>query len=196
MKEIVVATKNKGKLKEFQVMFEELGIKTFCLSDFEDIQEPEETGETFMENAILKASYYAAKLNKYCIADDSGIVVAALGGAPGVYSARYAGTHGNDNENNALLLKNMCGIKNRSCQFVCALALVNPAGNVIADASGACHGVLLDAPIGDNGFGYDPIFYSLDLQKSLAQAEMSEKNSVSHRSRALHVLAAKLRELV
>ena len=196
MKEIVVATKNKGKLKEFQVMFEELDIKAFCLSDFEDIQEPEETGETFMENAILKASYYAAKLNKYCIADDSGIVVAALGGAPGVYSARYAGTHGNDNENNALLLKNMCGIKDRSCQFVCALALVDPVGNVIADAYGACHGLLLDDPVGDNGFGYDPIFYSLDLQKSLAQANMSEKNSISHRSRALHLLAAKLRELV
>ena len=196
MKEIVVATKNKGKLKEFQAMFKELGIDVFCLADFQDIQVPEETGQTFMANAILKARYYAAQLNKYCIADDSGIVVAALGGAPGVYSARYAGIHGNDTDNNTLLLKNMQGIADRSCKFVCTLALVNPTGTVVADACGECQGLLLDAPVGDNGFGYDPLFYSLDLKKSLAQADMSEKNAISHRARALQILAVKLKALL
>lgn len=193
MKEIVVATKNKGKLKEFKVLFDNLGIEVFSLADFQDVLEPEETGKTFMDNALLKARYYAAKLNKPCVADDSGISVTALGGAPGVYSARYAGVHSNDQANNNLLLKNMRDIKDRSCKFVCALALVDDNGELLANAVGECQGELLEAPIGDNGFGYDPLFYSPELNKTLAQADMQEKNSISHRAKALGILADQLR---
>lgn len=192
MKEIVVATKNKGKLKEFKVLFESLGIEVFSLGDFQDIVEPEETGLTFMDNALLKARYYAAKLNKPCVADDSGIAVMALGGAPGVYSARYAGVHSDDAANNNLLLQNMHGIKERDCKFICALALVDADGELIANATGECRGILLEAPLGSNGFGYDPLFYSPELNKTLAQADMQEKNSVSHRAKALRILADKL----
>lgn len=194
MKEIVVATKNSGKLKEFEILLSGLGIKVFCLADFPHIEEPEEIGTTFMQNAVLKAAYYAVKVNKVCIADDSGISVASLNGAPGVYSARYAGIHGNDCANNELLLKNMQGVIDRSCKFVCALAVVSPQGVVIADATGECHGVLLEQAVGEHGFGYDPLFYSLDLHKTLAQADMQEKNTVSHRGKALKILAAKLSE--
>lgn len=192
MKEIVVAGKNKGKLKEFTVLFDKLGIVVRSLSEFPYIQEPEETGQTFMENALLKARYYAKKLSLPCVADDSGIAVTALHGAPGVYSARYAGSPSNDQANNELLLKNMQAIEERNCKFVCALVLVNAQGEVVAEASGECQGILLQEPLGDNGFGYDPLFYSLELNKSLAQADMQEKNSISHRGKALRILAEKL----
>lgn len=192
MKEIVVATKNQGKLKEFKVLFENLGIAVLSLQDVQDICEPEETGATFMDNALLKARYYAAKLNKPCVADDSGIVVDALDGAPGVYSARYAGVHANDQANNQLLLQNMQGVGERGCKFVCALALVLPQGEILATAVGECRGLLLESPVGEHGFGYDPLFYSVELKKSLAQADMQEKNTISHRSRALKSLAEQL----
>lgn len=192
MKEIIIASKNKGKLKEFTVLFDKLGIVVRSLSEFPYIQEPEETGQTFMENALLKARYYAKKLSLPCVADDSGIAVTALNGAPGVYSARYAGSPANDQANNELLLKHMQAIEERDCKFVCALVLVNAQGEVIAEASGECQGILLQEPLGDNGFGYDPLFYALELNKSLAQADMQEKNSISHRGKALRILAEKL----
>lgn len=196
MKKIVIATKNKGKLKEIQAMLQSYHIQALDLSQLPSVQEPEETGSTFMDNAILKAKYYAKFHQMTCLADDSGLAVDALNGAPGVFSARYAGEPCNDPDNNKLLLQNMHNITNRHCQFICTLALVDPNGKLLASATGECAGVLLDAPLGENGFGYDPLFFSKDLHKTLAQASMEEKNSVSHRAQALRILQEKLAILV
>ncbi len=185
MKRLVVASKNKGKIKEFEQMLGKFDFQVLSLNDFGQIEEPEETGSTFLDNAKLKASYYAQKTKEYCMADDSGLQVDALNGAPGVYSARYAGLDATDEKNNKLLIKNMTGQTNRNCQFFCALAIADPTGKIVFTTQGLCHGTLLEQPIGDNGFGYDPLFFSVDLQKTLAQALPDEKNSISHRSKAL-----------
>ena len=196
MDSIIIATKNKGKLAEFQNMLAKFAITARSLDELPPITEPEETGTTFAENALLKAQYYAARLHLPCVADDSGLAVAALDGAPGVYSARYAGTHADDAANNALLLRNMEGLTNRSCKFVCALALVDAQGRLLATAHGECAGELLTAPLGNNGFGYDPLFFSPQLGKTLAQATMVEKNALSHRAVALQKLAEQLRTIL
>lgn len=188
MKKVVVASRNKGKVKEFQEMLNSLDIEVVDLSQWPDLEEPEETGMTFMENAKLKANYYAQNTGNYCLADDSGLEVLALNGAPGVYSARYAGMQHNDKDNNQLLLKNMQGKTDRTCRFCCTLALANPDGNIVLTAEGFCEGVLLEQERGDSGFGYDPLFFSKDLKKSLGEASSKEKNSISHRSRALQKL--------
>lgn len=189
MLEVVVATKNEGKVREFNKMLGELNVKVLSLKDFGDFAEPIEDGDTFFENAKLKAVYYAQLTNKLCIADDSGLTVDALGGAPGVLSARYAGEHGNDLDNNNLLLKNMANNPQRDCAFVCALVLANPAGEVILSTGGEVRGTLLYEPTsGKGGFGYDPLFMSWELNKSFADATAEEKNSVSHRGKALREL--------
>lgn len=192
MQEIIIASKNSGKVREFQELFKNLPCKIISLQDLPVLVEPEETGQTFLDNAILKAHYYATHYHKPCLADDSGIAVEALAGAPGVYSARYAGPAASDLDNIQLLLTNMQGIENRACKFICALALVNAQGELLFTAQGECQGTLLAAPQGANGFGYDPIFYSLDLNKSLALATAAEKNSISHRARALQKLSKDL----
>lgn len=192
MQEIIIASKNTGKVREFQELFKNFPCKIISLSDLPPVKEPEETEQTFLGNATLKAQYYAKHYHKPCLADDSGIAVDALAGAPGVYSARYAGPKASDLDNIQLLLANMQGIANRACQFICALALVNAQGELLFTAQGECQGSLLTDPQGTNGFGYDPVFYSLDLNKSLATANASEKNSISHRARALQKLVKDL----
>ena len=192
MQEIIIASKNTGKVREFQELFKNFPCKIISLSDLPPVNEPEETEQTFLGNATLKAQYYAKHYHKPCLADDSGIAVDALAGAPGVYSARYAGPKASDLDNIQLLLANMKGIANRACQFICALALVNAQGELLFTAQGECQGSLLNEPQGTNGFGYDPVFYSLDLNKSLATASASEKNSISHRARALQKLVKDL----
>ena len=192
MQEIIIASKNTGKVREFQELFKNFPCKIISLSDLPPVNEPEETEQTFLGNATLKAQYYAKHYHKPCLADDSGIAVDALAGAPGVYSARYAGPKASDLDNIQLLLANMQGIANRACQFICALALVNAQGELLFTAQGECQGSLLTEPQGTNGFGYDPDFYSLDLNKSLATANASEKNSISHRARALQKLVKDL----
>ena len=192
MQEIIIASKNTGKVREFQELFKNFPCKIISLSDLPPVNEPEETEQTFLGNATLKAQYYAKHYHKPCLADDSGIAVDALAGAPGVYSARYAGPKASDLDNIQLLLANMQGIANRACQFICALALVNAQGELLFTAQGECKGSLLNEPQGTNGFGYDPVFYSLDLNKSLATANASEKNSISHRARALQKLVKDL----
>lgn len=188
MTKLVLASKNAGKVREFKEMFEVLPFTVLSLDGFPDIEEPEETGQTFMENAHLKACYYAKATGELCMADDSGLEVYALNGEPGVMSARYAGKHGSDKDNNILLLENMTREKNRRCRFFCALAVANPAGSILFETQGSCEGELLLEEKGLGGFGYDPLFFSLDLNKSLAEASPEEKNSVSHRSRALQKL--------
>ena len=187
-KELVIATHNLGKLQEFKELMKDLPIDIKCLADFERVEEPEETGRTFAANARLKATYYAKKLGKACIADDSGLEVQALDGAPGVRSARYAGEKASDEDNNNLLLMNMKFQVKRTCRFRCALCVVNADGKVLNEVDGICDGMLLHAPLGTEGFGYDPLFWSTELHKGMGEATMQEKNKISHRGKAIRKL--------
>lgn len=188
-KKIVVASGNKAKLEEIKTIlsdFEIIGYKEVGL-DFEI----EENGSTFYENALIKAKAVSDALGIPALADDSGLMVDALDGAPGIYSARYAGD-GIDAHNNALLLKNMQGIQDRSAKFVCCMVYYSPDGTIIT-ATGETKGKIMLEEQGQNGFGYDPLFFSDDLQMSLGVASAEAKNTISHRFRALQALRGKLK---
>ena len=190
IKELVVATQNLGKLEEFKVLMKDLPIEVKCLADYDSVEAPEENGRTFASNARFKATYYAKKLGVPCIADDSGLEVQALDGAPGVRSARYAGEKATDEENNEKLLHIMKFQVKRTCRFRCALAVALPNGKVLHEVDGICEGMLLHAPLGDGGFGYDPLFWSTELHKGMAEATIQEKNKISHRGKAIRKLVA------
>ena len=188
-KKIVVASGNKAKLIEIQSIlpeFEIIGYKDAGL-DFEI----EENGTTFYENALIKAKAVSDALGVSALADDSGLMVDALNGEPGIYSARYAGD-GIDEHNNQLLLKNMQGVTDRSAKFVCCMVYYSQDGEIIT-ATGETKGKILEEEQGTNGFGYDPLFYSDDLQMSLGVASSEAKNTISHRFRALQALRGKLK---
>lgn len=192
MEKLVIATGNAGKLKEMKEMlgdlFEVVGLKEAKAS-----ATAEENGCTFAENALIKAEDIFKQTGENVLADDSGLCVEALGGEPGIYSARYAGENATQEQKNALLLKNLHGAQNRRAKFVCAVALILKNGQVI-QAEGETDGEILQCENGNGGFGYDPLFYSYDLEKSFGDCSDEEKNSVSHRSRALKNLLEKLRQ--
>ncbi len=187
---LVIATHNLGKLDEFKKLMKDVPVTLKCLADYPQLVVPEETGRTFAANAKLKASYYAKNLKEYCLADDSGLEVKSLDGAPGVRSARFAGEKATDEENNELLLTKMKFQVKRTCRFRCALALANPEGRIVKEADGICDGMLLHEPLGTNGFGYDPLFWSTELHKGLGEASDEEKNRISHRGKAVKRLVA------
>ena len=182
---LIVASNNQHKLREIAEIFTDFEVLSQKQAGFD--VDVEETGETFVENAQLKARAACKALGCSVLADDSGLCVDALGGAPGVYSARYCGHHGNDAENRAMLLKNLQGVKNRSAHFTSAIALVYPDGRELT-AEGHTYGRILEEEIGDGGFGYDCLFYSDDLGKTFGVASSEEKNGVSHRFRALQAM--------
>lgn len=192
---IVLASRNKGKVAELQrLLAAELGdgIELVSLDDVGITGEIEENGKTFAENAYIKAS--AAAASGYPgLGDDSGLAVYALDGAPGIYSARYAGEHGDDAANNALLLANLEGVADRRAAFVCTLALVYPDGKSV-QAEGRVEGEILTAARGEGGFGYDPLFYYAPFAKSFAEISREEKNEISHRGAAVRALAARLKK--
>ncbi|MCW5965934.1 MAG: RdgB/HAM1 family non-canonical purine NTP pyrophosphatase [Bryobacterales bacterium] len=184
---IHVATSNSGKLREFQQAAAQLGYGEIEISPLllpKGEVPPEEHGDTFGENAAIKARHYSRFTSEMVFADDSGLEVDALGGAPGIHSARYAGEGAGDAANNALLLERMVGIEQRSARFVCAIAVAQ-AGEVLAIFRGAIEGALLEAPRGERGFGYDPLFYYPPLARSTAELQPEEKIQVSHRGQAL-----------
>lgn len=148
MQQVVIATHNLGKVEEFKSLMNELGLEFTCLSDYPPIPEPEENGRTFAANARIKAKYYAKETGKLCLADDSGLEVLSLKGAPGVRSARYAGEEATDEENNELLLANMKMQVRRNCRFFCALAVANPEGKILAETSGIVMGFFSTNPMG------------------------------------------------
>lgn len=185
MDTIILASNNAHKLREIRAILPKYRILSLAEAGL-DI-DPEETGQTFYENAMIKARAVFEVSGKPALADDSGLVVEALHGAPGVMSARYCGRHGADGENNALLLANMENETDRRAKFVSAVVLYRGENDVVW-AEGETYGEVLRAPQGDGGFGYDPIFYSYDLQKSFGLASEAEKNGVSHRGRALEKL--------
>ena len=186
---IVLASGNAHKIKEISQMlpeFEVVGYKELGFTE-----EIVEDGKTFYENALIKAKTVSLALNLPALADDSGICVDALGGEPGIYSARYAGD-GIDKHNNELLLKNMEGKTDRKAKFVCCMVFYKPSGEIIT-ATGETHGEIMHGEHGENGFGYDPLFYSYDLNKCLGIASAEEKNTISHRFRAISALRDKLK---
>lgn len=188
-KTLIIATKNLGKAEEFKDLFHERGYQIKTLLDFPHLEDVEETGTTFKENALLKAETIANELNSLVIADDSGLSVDDLGGMPGVYSARYAGEEKNDARNNAKLLAELGEIEtsNRQAAFHCTLAVAKPGRESLV-VHGQVDGVIASYPIGDNGFGYDPLFYIEDINKTMAQLSREEKNKISHRAKALKEL--------
>ena len=195
MKEIIIATKNKGKVKEFAALFEKLDIKLKSLIDLDEpMLDIEETGTTFKENARLKAEGIAEILQVPVIADDSGLEIDALNGAPGVFSARYAGEPTDDVRNYEKVLKEMLDVPEleRTARFVCVLAFAIP-GKETMYAKGTCEGKISFAPKGTNGFGYDPIFIPQGFKQTMAQLEQVVKNKISHRYHALEKLEKILR---
>lgn len=182
MKTLVVASNNKHKLREISEIFTEFEVCSQKQMGFDE--EVEETGKTFAENALIKARAACKALGVMALADDSGLCVDALDGAPGIYSARYSGLHGLDKENRDLLLHNLQGVENRRAHFCSAIALVYPDGREYV-AEGRTFGNILTEEVGTGGFGYDCIFQSDDLGKSFGVATAEEKNGVSHRFRAL-----------
>ena len=186
---LVVATGNPGKLREMQAYLTDLGWE---LSLKPDDLEVEETGETFAANACLKASQVAKATGNWAIADDSGLQVDALAGAPGIYSARYAKT---DRERIARLLRELGDQRNRQAQFVCAVAIASPDGAIALQAEGICPGEILITPRGTGGFGYDPIFYVPGLTMTFAEMPPQLKHKISHRAQAFQALIPQLEKM-
>lgn len=194
---LLFATHNPGKVTELAELFADIeGIEVRSLADY-DVPEVEEDGATFADNAAKKALAVSAATGLPALADDSGLEVDALGGAPGVRSARYAGEHGDDAANNAKLVEAMRHHSQRSARFRSALALADcqgPLGQEVVLAGGACEGEILQEPRGDGGFGYDPLFYSPELKATFAEAGVGSKNQISHRARAMSEMLPKLIE--
>lgn len=185
---IYCATSNPGKLKEFQLAAPDFDVRLLP----RPVPPPEETGETFEANAIGKAEYYGGFADGYLFADDSGLEVDALGGAPGVHSARYAGPDATDSDNNALLLQRLKGVADRTARFVCVIALVR-SGRLVRTFRGAVEGRIRDAPRGSGGFGYDPLFYYEAFGCTFGEAAIGDKMLVSHRAQALEAMFTFLR---
>lgn len=192
---VVLATRNQGKIREFQKRFSEIGWEVIPVADIADIPEPKETGTTFRENALQKARYYAEAVNLPVLSDDSGIIADVLGNEPGVYSARYAGVHGNDEANNQKLVEVLRSYRGeaRRGHYMCVIAVVWPNGREIT-AEGRCNGIIRDFYKGTGGFGYDPLFYLPEFGKTMAELSMEEKNKISHRGKAVDAMLKKLKE--
>ncbi len=190
MKEAIIATHNPGKVKEFKDILAPKGYDVKSLADIGFLEEIEETGHTFEENAVLKAEAVAKAVNKMVIADDSGLSVDNLGGSPGVYSARYAGEQKDDMANINKVLQELKGIEKeqRTARFRCALAVSIP-GEETKTVEGHVEGYIAEEPKGENGFGYDPIFIVKDKDKTMAELTSDEKNKISHRANALKKLS-------
>jgi XTP/dITP diphosphohydrolase len=181
---LVVATRNRGKSREIREFLRDFAVEIRDLNDFGAIPEAVEDGATFEENAYKKASFTAKVLGFPALADDSGLEVEALGGQPGVHSARYAGPMASDEENNRKLLEALTGNTQRKAHFCCVLSLAVPSGPALTYEA-ACEGLIMETPRGSNGFGYDPLFYYPPTDKTFAEMTLEEKSGVSHRGKAL-----------
>ncbi|PIE62617.1 MAG: Non-canonical purine NTP pyrophosphatase [Desulfobacter postgatei] len=196
MKQILVlASTNKNKTKELKERLQGYPVDIKNLSDFGSIPEVIEDGETFDDNAYKKASFTARILGYPSLADDSGLCVAALDGAPGVYSARYAGEDATDQDNVNKLLATMKNEENRKAAFECVISIAVPTGAALT-YEGRCEGVLTREPVGNNGFGYDPLFFFPELDKTFAQLSMAEKAQVSHRGKALQEITQEMDKIL
>lgn len=197
--DLVLATKNTHKIRELRSLLKILhGLDLYSLRDFPEYTPPSESGESFEQNARQKAADAALKLDKWTLADDSGIVVPALGGSPGIFSARYAGEGATDKENRGKLLKEMAPLEGiaRSAYFECVLALASPGGGIYKVVHGICEGEILTEIRGGNGFGYDPLFRKYEYSQTFAELDETVKNQVSHRAKAMEKLLFTLESLL
>ncbi len=193
---LVLATRNPGKVRELEPLLRDASLENVqieTLADHAAIGDVDEDGKTFEANARLKATFVSRASGQWALADDSGLEVRALQGMPGVLSARYAGRHGDDAANSARLLRELEGQPDRSARFVCVCALARPDGQVVAIATGYCTGVVIEAPRGEGGFGYDPCFVADGRERTMAELPPEEKAAISHRGRALRALLPDLR---
>jgi XTP/dITP diphosphohydrolase len=196
MKQIIVlATTNRGKTREINRLLKDFPIEIKNLDDFGPIPEVVEDGETFDDNAYKKASFTARILGYPAMADDSGLCVESLDGAPGVYSARYAGAGSTDADNVKKMLHDLKDKKNRNASFKCVISIAVPTGAALT-YEGECKGVITNKPAGDNGFGYDPLFFYPELNKTFAQLGIEEKGKVSHRGKALKEIADEIDKII
>lgn len=194
---VVIGSRNKKKLKEMVALLGDLNLEFTDLTPYPDAPEVEETAETFVGNATLKATQLAPVLGAWVIGEDSGLCVPALGGAPGVYSARYAGAHGDDQANNDKLLREMAHLEGdaRAAYYVSTAVLADPAGNVVASVEGRCHGVIVTEPPRAGGFGYDPLFLVPEYGQTFGELPPEVKQRMSHRAKAFADLRPALEEL-
>lgn len=192
MLEIIIASTNKGKIREIKNLYP--NINFLSLTDLDFQEEIVEDGNSFLENAYIKASYIAKRYNKITLSDDSGISVRALNYEPGIYSARYASNAHDDEANNKLLLKNLVGKKDRYAFYSCAICIVLPDGKHY-EVLEKCEGQIIDEARGNGGFGYDPYFYLPEYGKTMAEISLEEKNKISHRAKALRALEPIFKEL-
>ena len=193
---LLIATKNTGKVREIENLLADLPVNLRSLSDFSEIVEPEETGATFIENAVIKARFYSLRSGIWALADDSGLEVAALNGAPGVLSARYAGENANDQERNEKLLRELDELPDdkRTARFVCAMAIADEKGEIQFTAEGICSGKIALTSSGTNGFGYDPIFIPDGFSETFGTLSSDIKQRLSHRARATSKIIQYLRQ--
>jgi len=195
-RQVIIATKNKGKVNEFEALFASLDVEILTLLDMDDAPDVEETGTSFEENATIKAEAISKMSGKIVIADDSGLVIDELDGRPGIFSARYAGENKNDEANIDKVLLEMKEVpeEKRTARFFCALAISGPNMKT-AVVTGKCEGKILNERRGTNGFGYDPIFYVIEAGKSMADLSSDEKNKISHRASAMNNMKPVIEEL-
>lgn len=195
---LLVATHNKGKVSEFADMLADLDLAWLSLDDAGVTMDVAETGTTFRDNAILKAQAYAAETGLLTLADDSGLEVDALAGAPGVYTARYGGAGLTHAQRYELLLQNLEGVpwEARTARFRCVIAVAAPDGALQGEAAGVCEGIIALAAAGDGGFGYDPVFFLPEWGQTMAQVGSAVKHQISHRGRAMRLLEPRLRQLL
>lgn len=198
MTKLLVATHNQGKVAEFADMLADLAIEWLSLDDVGVVEDVEETGSTFRENSLLKARAYAAKTGLLTLADDSGLEVDALEGAPGVYTARYGGAGLTAVQRYQKLLEaiNHVPTPQRTARFRCVIAVVEPDGTILGESEGVCEGQIAQAAAGAGGFGYDPVFYLPQFGQTMAQLSSAEKHKISHRGRAVQAIVPRLRALL
>ena len=198
MRKLVLATRNPGKIREFARLLSEFAsdIEVLGLEEFPNMPDVEETGDSFEENSLLKASAVAEFTKLPSLADDSGLCVNALNGDPGIFSARFAGEHGNDQANNEKLLQELKDKSDRSAQFICVVTLVVPteSGSKVIVESGNIEGIIVDDIRGDSGFGYDPLFQPIGSNLTFGEFPHEEKDKISHRGQALRKIAPRISE--
>jgi XTP/dITP diphosphohydrolase len=196
--ELLIATKNAGKIREIQQLLGDLPVTLRSLNDFPAVSEPEENGQTFAENAALKARFYSQHANMWSLADDSGLEVEALGGAPGIFSARYAGENASDAVRIDKLLSELddSGNENRRARFVCSMAVADEKGEIRFIAEGACNGTITTQSRGKNGFGYDPVFVPEGFAETFGELSGAIKQQISHRARAVNKIIEYLRGFI
>jgi XTP/dITP diphosphohydrolase len=191
--DLLVATRNEGKLTELRALLSGEAVKIVTLAAHPEVGEIEETGETFEQNAALKARFAARQTGLWTLGEDSGISVSALDGAPGVRSARFAGVHGDDDANNRKLIESLQGKDDRGARYECSLALADPSGEIVSTVQGISEGRIIDTPRGSGGFGYDPYFVPEGESRTNAELSAREKAALSHRGRAIRAFIPMLR---